>query len=928
MHPSQSTDLERSGCLDDDTALGFVDGMLPGSAVSEVQTHLDRCARCRAHLLALVTSSASAHSGFLAGDRDALGHVGTSLHPGDALDRFTLIHLLGRGGMGEVWEAYDPELDRMVAIKRLREDLRQSPRANHRILEEARALARLEHPNVVRVFAVLGSVPAVVMEVVPGTSWSTWQAASHPEPLACIAATVAAGRGLAAMHRVGVVHRDISPRNILISRDGRVLVSDLGLARTHDEPSSSTGPPSKPIGTPGFIAPEQFSGRLADERSDQWSLAAVCWASLFGMREVQRGSDEDRVPTKAPRAVVGVLRRALDHDPARRFPSVDAFVSALERASSQPRRRGWTLLATGLTVGALALLAWSPRESECEHAVAQAAASLRSGHSSEDPLEAQFLDRVDRWEFARRRACTVEGPALDEQIACLGDHRERLRGLARALEHRDELDRAQLSRALTNLDRPDRCTTGSSRLDPRAAPEIAALDALNDAGAYRLGAKEAAALARRARSDDDDRLLAGALLREAVFLTALDEMTRARERMEESYWVARRAKSEAIAFSSSVKLVRLVEVTGAGVDAALQWARHAEAAIERGDLGPDERAELQIRLGELRHARGHHDDAVAHAEAAVRILTEAGVTSTAEPAMHDLLGRALNAAGKPEAALVHHELAIAQAHERLDDAHPFVATAHANRAITFVGLERDERAAADLEKAIELADASVGSKSTRATMFRYNLAMIRLAQGEHEDGLRIIDEVLGRFRASYGLDSPQMAAALQGKAMLLLAGDDLAAAEVAAQRSLQIRIARLGAEHPEAGLGWTLLGRIAKRRGQHEQALERHQRGLHIVERRLGSDHPATLEPRIGVAEALLAMDRFETALEVWRAGTSACESTDEHEACAELDFAGARLLYATGRRDDGLALGREALAGAGPELTREIETWLAKPRP
>jgi RNA polymerase sigma-70 factor (TIGR02960 family) len=300
----------------------------------------------------------------------------SELVPGAAFGRYRLELVLGSGGMGDVWLAHDTELDRPVALKVLRQEQADSEGARERLLREARAMARLRHPNVVTVYDVTshGGHDALVMELVEGDSLLGWAARGQSQ-VALVDALVAAGRGLAAAHAGGLVHRDFKPANVLVGSDGRVLVGDFGLARD----AAGTGAPrlarasvpdrgtvtvvERPqaradagqrttavaagtpltregsvVGTPAYMSPEQLRGDSVDARTDQFSFCLTAWELLAGrlpfsaadLVDLARGgavtpADADRVPEP----LRGALARGMSPDPDARWPSMTALLEAL-----------------------------------------------------------------------------------------------------------------------------------------------------------------------------------------------------------------------------------------------------------------------------------------------------------------------------------------------------------------------------------------------------------------------------------------------------------------------------------------------------------------------------------------------------------------------------------------------------------------------
>ena len=225
-----------------------------------------------------------------------------TLVPATRVDRFLILDKLGQGGMGTVYAAYDTLLDRKVAMKVVRPDRRTAvggvpPR--ERLLREAQAMARLRHPNVVAVLEVgeLGDDVYLTLELIEGQTLKAWLRATRRPWRAVVDAFVAAGRGLAAAHAAGLVHRDFKPDNVLIGKDGRIQVADFGVvSMSHGprEPTSSRDAAAGDsgdftfsglrVGTPAYMAPEQHAGAVVDARADQFSFCVALWEGVFGER--------------------------------------------------------------------------------------------------------------------------------------------------------------------------------------------------------------------------------------------------------------------------------------------------------------------------------------------------------------------------------------------------------------------------------------------------------------------------------------------------------------------------------------------------------------------------------------------------------------------------------------------------------------------
>jgi predicted Ser/Thr protein kinase len=283
--------------------------------------------------------------------------------------RFVLLRELAAGGSGVVYEARDPGLERTVAVKVLRPEARDQ---QERLLREARSLARLSHPNVVTVHEV-GTFEGgvyVAMELVEGRTLRQWL--DQPRSTAeIVSVLLQAARGLEAAHARGVVHRDFKPENILVGNDGRVRVVDLGLAGA--AASSTEGPAATDgairltqsgdvMGTPAYMAPEQFRGVAIDPRADQFAFCVVAHEALAGSRPFP-GDDFQSIrarvlagdlgppPRAVPRALWSVIERGLEREPSARHTDMGRVIERLESwtRSRRSRRQRWALAAVVAT---------------------------------------------------------------------------------------------------------------------------------------------------------------------------------------------------------------------------------------------------------------------------------------------------------------------------------------------------------------------------------------------------------------------------------------------------------------------------------------------------------------------------------------------------------------------------------------------------
>ncbi len=367
--------------------------------------------------------------------------------------RYVVIDQIGAGGLGVVYSAYDPELDRKVALK-LVHPARLTPQSAARMQREAQAMAKVAHPNVVAVYDAGPHVDGIfiAMELVDGMTLSAWRRAQERPWKAVRDVLLSAGRGLAAAHRQGLVHRDFKPANVLVDRDGQARVLDFGLARAAEGGNlvSTTGlldvdltQTGTLLGTPAYMAPEQFEGR-ADARSDQWGFCVTAYEMLYGGRPFG-GADANamrdnvrmgRIPTPhagspVPSWVFKALCRGMSVDPQARFPSMEALLVALQRDKRSRRMQiagvGLAvLLSSGITAGAL--LATRPEPTAESRALVEqlereAREAAESGWfvypSPDDPQKPTALVNVIALE-------QLEGPIADEAKAKAAVLREEL----------------------------------------------------------------------------------------------------------------------------------------------------------------------------------------------------------------------------------------------------------------------------------------------------------------------------------------------------------------------------------------------------------------------------------------------------------------------------------------------------------------------
>jgi serine/threonine-protein kinase len=278
---------------------------------------------------------------------------------GELIDgRYEIEDLVGTGGMSSVYRARDTVLERRVALKILHEHFSRDPEYVERFRREARAIAQLNHPNIVTVIdrGDFRGRQFIVFELVPGDNLKDVVRRYGPLPVPeALALAHQIARGLAFAHEHGVVHRDVKPQNVLLDESGSAKVTDFGIARSLD-PGDGLTQTGTVLGTSDYVAPEQLSGRRVDGRSDQYSLGVLLYELLTG--EVPYSGDNfmavavrhlrDPVPSvrerrhDVPERVDEIVIKAMAKQPDDRFPSMEAMVAALEAVLAQETPAGDT----------------------------------------------------------------------------------------------------------------------------------------------------------------------------------------------------------------------------------------------------------------------------------------------------------------------------------------------------------------------------------------------------------------------------------------------------------------------------------------------------------------------------------------------------------------------------------------------------------
>jgi eukaryotic-like serine/threonine-protein kinase len=861
-----------------------------------------------------------------------------------------VLSMLGAGGMGVVYAAYDPELDRKVALKLLLPEAgggtgAESTKRRARLLREARALAKLQHANVVTIHDV-GTHDGRVwlaMEYVEGRTLRVWMSEAKRTWIDVLRVLADAGRGVAAAHRAGLLHRDLKPDNVMVGDDGRVLVMDFGLARSEDGPTPEPGAvhegsAAEPncaltrftrggalVGTPAYMAPEQFREEAVGAAADQFSFCVMLWEALFGTRPFSGKTLADiavsvleskpQLPPArlhVPRWLRQVLERGLSRVPGDRWPSMDALLDTLERGRERSRwRRGLGIAAAvGLVVAGF--VGWQAIEAHrraiaCEKDGAriaefwndEARLALRRvlvdtgvgyAEATADRVT-PWLDRhASEWEATRTEACmdaevraSWDADLLDRSRWCLDERRMEFEALVSELSRageravRDAVPAAAALAPVTTCGDPDVLrrlpeVPHERRDEIRAIrAELSGVWAKRRTGAYQEGLADARDVLERAKSVEWPPLVADARLTLGTMLGDTGDAEQAEQVLAAAFFEASRAGVPAIAADAAGRLVHTVGVKLARHREALMWSQHAElASASLPDPVRTREASLLVRIAAVHRELGAYDEA--------RTL---------------------------------HERALAIREEALGPDHPSVAGSLNSLAIVHTDLGAFDDSKALHRRALAIRENVLGPKHPEVATSLSNLAAVHDATGAHEEAMSLYRRALGIREESLGPQHPDVATVLNNMAIVHHLGGRYDQAERLHERALAIREKALDPNHPDVAQTLGNLAGLCLVIGDHERAEALYRRANAIDEKVFGPRHRGVATNLDNLAVVHLHTGRLDEAKALSERALSIREEALglEHPEVATNLSNLANIHHASGAHDEALALQERALA-------------------
>ena len=793
--------------------------------------------------------------------------------------------------MGVVYAAYDEELDRRVAIKLLRIGSRNRPEGRTRMLREAQAMARLSHTNVVQVYEVgeFGDQLYLAMEFVRGEDLRTWLAAAPRSWLAVRAKYLEAGRGLAAAHVAGLVHRDFKPENVVIADKGCAKVLDFGLvmrAGVHEPEveveNLRSGETSLDIeltgqgtliGTPAYMSPEQHLRIAVDARSDQFSFCVALWEALYGARPFA-GSTAEELTTHVLRGVIvqprhdrhvpgwlrAALLRGLSIDPAARYPSMDALLADLSRDPGALRRRvvvgavalvviagaswgGYSLAEpVGLCSDAHVGLAgvWDDaRRSAVGEAIA--ATGLPYARDTADRVVAGLDRHAEGWADQRSRGCEEHRRGLqsaavfDLRTVCLAQRRRELASLVDLLIEggADVVPRA--IDAVCGLPSTARCEDASALMaaHQRVAPPDgpAAVVAVEQLRGRLLRAQQTLSLGRSVTADAMHPLI------EEAHALGHDPM------IAEARLVAAHASD----FNS--------DFVAAETHAWVGWL-----AAERAGDGA-RRAELAVWMVSLLGGRlARFDEARRWGETAEALLVHLGGDGALSIALELAWSADAQEHGDYPRSEEHARRGLAGSRRVFGREH-FQTASALNALAGALRLQgRWQEAISIYEEARAINEVVLGPRHPETAALINNIGNVYHGMNRYAEALRYYEDALEIRREAYGQWHAEVGGGINNVANTLgMLGRNREALEHH-EAALKIRERVFGPDHPEVANSLANAALALAELGRHAEAFAALQRALAIQERTLGRDHADVAYTLNSLGNALFEARRYEEA--------------------------------------------------------------------
>lgn len=823
------------------------------------------------------------------------------LPKGAAIGRYIILSTLGSGGMGVIYAAFDPDLDRKVAIKLIRPD-RLAAFADedkeHHLLREARILAKLSHPNLLPVFDIghFGDQLFLSMEYIKGQTLWEWQQQSDHDWHEIIGYYLQAGEGLSAAHGSGIIHRDFKPQNVMLGDDGRIRVMDFGLSQQTaplDQPTTTEQSGSL-YGTPVYMPPEQLRSGTTTAASDQFSFAVALYEALYGERpfkgqtpaalleSITKSEISQPRGTHVPGWIRLILLKALQADPQQRYRDIDELLHKLQQDPAKRRKQWLAIAVSGVAMVTIIATLYNQNNIQpCQDAGSKFAGIW--DNSRKKQLQQHFLasglpyaqgsfDKVNKlldnytntWKSSHTQACEathVRGEQserlLDLRMLCLENRRQETKALidifaqsepelisksVKAVSNLPPISSCANIKSLSNLiDLPTDKTTRKSIEDINQ--QLAQAAAQNSAGHYKKSHALATQALQQAQVIGYPPLVAKAEFQLATSLKQLGKSAASESQYQQAFIHAIEARDDLLAGKSATGQVWVIGHLQSRYEDANAWGAYANAFLSRIGNPTVAQAQLLSNLGTIAQDQGDFKLALQKAEQVLALRRQA----------------------------------LGENHER-------VAVAMVNLANAHFHLNGPRQSIPYYRKAYNMYSNAVGREHPTNVLILSNLASALSESDQFDKALSVITTALDLSKKVYG------------------------------------------EKHFETALTVQTLGNIELSLGHYEKSLAHYLSSLAIVENTLGENHPFVIDLVTGIVTNLVSLQRYADAIPYIEKGNRLIKSKEGQEYSSSLLlFAEAKIALAYKHSPaQAIALAKKALHFAdiaGPRADYHRET-------
>ena len=881
---------------------------------------------------------------------------------GSAVGRYLVLERLGAGGMGVVYAAYDPELDRKIALKVVRYE-RGSRAADSegraRMQREAQALARLAHPNVVAAYDVGTDADGqlfIAMELVDGCTLAAWLAIEPRSTAEILDMFAQAGRGLAAAHGAGLIHRDFKPDNVLVGNDGRARVVDFGLVRAvGGEPTHDTvrdvSPAASPaleealtqvgavMGTPMYMAPEQLLHGAVDARTDQYSFCVALYEALADTRpfkgetfgeiaeQVLAGKvAEPKSTRKLPNRVRAAIKRGMSVEREERFASMNELIATLTR--EERTRRNWAIaISAAVVIVGVTSIGWLSRSQDvapCGDAARELADVWGPERRAEMQrafiatglpfAQTQFatanrtLDKyAQAWTAKYEDSCKAthvrreqSAEMLDQRTACLHNKRTAFATLIDLLRNADKQLVQGAHRSTAELPSVDDCDVVVLAAPIKPADPVTAAAVQHQRGALaKTVAMRIAGKYRESQPQTEAVYAAARALRYGPLIAEASEQL---------------AQNTSLVGDSIAATRLFIEAFGAAA------ASHADQTAMR----------IAVYVATTYGRRETFDQAHAWLDVATSYIERLGNSPPDRARIHYARGYIYDSEGKITESLSEHQRSL-ELRERTVPGSLELGRSLSSVARAYDELGRYDEARAAAERGLAIHEAILGLHHPEIAVVLTTTGNILVDQGDLDAAQRLYVRALAILEPSPGkFVNPTYAAnVITNLGAIAFERNNYDDALAYHRRALAI-YESVPDNGPDIANSLSNIGAVLVARAQIPEALVAFQRSLAAAEPKLGKDHPFVGDALVGIGECLLQLKRYAEARSALERGLAIRKRGSRPLEMATVQIALAKTLWAQGERARAIELARtarDAFATTPGTKTRldDTDAWLRK---